>query len=197
MEHVGPTAALPAKPKLAIDDLAGSFGLDINTVTVQAYLHYLLRDLYHSDSDSDLLYTDHDRVSGIINRPKLPSIVGGSNPFIHDMLLKQYNPVQSELRHRFCFKCVDGLDPDLVRYLGKRIDETMDFEESWFPDWSTGLIVPEEVKEIKENTRYLTEKQMWKIQRVEAMEAYRRRCRRETARFRRPKFGKDKLYYRT
>uniref|UniRef100_A0A0V0HCI7 Putative ovule protein n=1 Tax=Solanum chacoense TaxID=4108 RepID=A0A0V0HCI7_SOLCH len=113
------------------------------------------------------------------------------------MLLNQYNSVQSELRHRFYFECVDGFDPDLVRYLGKRIDETMDFDESWFPDWSTGLTVPEEVKEIKENTGYLTEKQMWKIQRVEAMEAYRRRCRRETARFRRPKFGKDKLYYRT
>ncbi|WMV28203.1 hypothetical protein MTR67_021588 [Solanum verrucosum] len=46
-------------------------------------------------------------------------------------------------------------------------------------------------------SRYLTGKQMCKIQRVEAMEAYRRRCRRETARFRQPIFGKDKLYYRT
>ncbi|KAH0671824.1 hypothetical protein KY284_022911 [Solanum tuberosum] len=60
-----------------------------------------------------------------------------------------------------------------------------------------GLRIPEEVKWINENTRYLTGKQMCKIQRVEAMEAYRRRCRRETARFRQPKFGKDKLYYRT
>ncbi|KAH0668603.1 hypothetical protein KY289_023096 [Solanum tuberosum] len=64
-------------------------------------------------------------------------------------------------------------------------------------DRSTGLRIPEEVKRINGNTRYLTGKQMCKIQRVEAMEAYRRRCCRETARFRRPKFGQDKLYYRT
>ncbi|WMV28204.1 hypothetical protein MTR67_021589 [Solanum verrucosum] len=68
------TAVVPAKSKLTID-LANriSFGVETNKSSVaerRGFFHHLFRDF---------LYTDDDRVSG---RPKLPSIVGGSNSFI-------------------------------------------------------------------------------------------------------------------
>ncbi|KAH0674966.1 hypothetical protein KY290_024020 [Solanum tuberosum] len=175
---MGPTAT--GKSKLTIDS-AKCFN-DSDTIQVftrsegerRGGYHHLLGELPDPEfSSSDFRFIDNNRVSDINNRRKLPFIINGSNPLIKASLSR----------------------PVLNGLLSKRIDEMYDELKNEFSDRSTGLMVPEEVKRINENTRYLTGKQMCKIQRVEAMEAYRRRCRRETARFRQPKFGKDKLYY--
>lgn len=205
------------------DKIQVSKGLDITTNKIsiperRGVVHHLLGEFSGSElfTPSDFRYTADERISDIINRRKLPLIVGGSNSFIYALLANQFNPgfdvfdesnpvqfVSKELRYRCCFIWVDVLTPVLNQYLFKRVDEMMSsgmykeleefFEKNGFSDRSSGLrkaigvpemegyfrnlkncttvqekcrLYEEAVREIKENTRQLAEKQIWKIQRL-------------------------------
>ncbi|KAL3367928.1 hypothetical protein AABB24_009008, partial [Solanum stoloniferum] len=134
------------KSKLTIDS-ANSFNdsdkIQVFTRPEVGGYHHLLGELSDLEfSSSDFRFTDNFRVSDINNRRKVPFIIDGSNPLIKALLS---SPV------------LNGL-------LSKRIDEMYDELNNEFSDRSTGLRIPEEVKRINENTRYLTGKQMCKIQ---------------------------------
>ncbi|KAF5745259.1 hypothetical protein HS088_TW07G00842 [Tripterygium wilfordii] len=84
-------------------------------------------------------------ISGIVSRGKLPLIVGGSNSFIHALVVDQFNAdedvfstgwnsksISTEFRYNCCFIWVDVSFPVLCDYLAKRVDEMLDlgmFEE--------------------------------------------------------------------
>ncbi|MCD9641844.1 Adenylate isopentenyltransferase [Datura stramonium] len=231
------------------DKIQISRGLDITTNKIsmperRGVVHHLLGEFSPSESHPEFSPSDFrseadNRISDIINRRKLPLIVGGSNSFIYALLSNRFNPgldvfeesnpvhwVSKELRYRCCFIWVDVLTPVLNQYLFKRVDEMMNsgmfeeleefFEKNGFSDSNSvsrnnsglrkAIGVPEmegyfrkykncataqekcrlheeAVTEIKENTRQLAEKQMWKIhrlreagwdlQRVDATEAFR------------------------
>ncbi|XP_060215809.1 adenylate isopentenyltransferase-like [Lycium barbarum] len=208
-------------------------GLDITTnkISIQEQnniVHHLLGEYEFSFSDftpSDFRFEANKRISDIINRNKIPLIVGGSNSFIYSLLSNRFNPsldvfdelnpvqcISKELRFNCCFIWVDVKTPVLNQYLDKRVDEMMKtgmyeeleefFKENGFGSGSgrvaglwKAIGVPEmegyfrkkksyeeALNEIKENTRLLAEKQMWKIgrlreagwdlQRVDATEAF-------------------------
>ncbi|KAG5603824.1 hypothetical protein H5410_025316 [Solanum commersonii] len=205
------------------DKIQVSKGLDITTNKISineqgGVVHHLLGEFSGPElfSPSDFRYTADNRITDIINRRKLPLIVGGSNSFIYALLSNQFNPgvdvfdklnpvqfISKELRYHCCFIWVDVFTPVLNRYLFQRVDEMMDsgmyeelqefFEKNGFSDRKTGIrkaigvpemegyfrnlkncttvqekcrLYDEAVREIKENTKELAEKQIWKIQRL-------------------------------
>ncbi|KAK6788668.1 hypothetical protein RDI58_012466 [Solanum bulbocastanum] len=205
------------------DKIQVSKGLDITTNKISinergGVVHHLLGEFSGPElfSPSDFRHTADNRISDIINRGKLPLIVGGSNSFIYALLSNQFNPgvdvfdelnpvqcISKELRYHCCFIWVDVFTPVLNRYLFQRVDEMMDsgmyeeleefFEKNGFSDRNTGIrkaigvpemegyfrnlkncttvqekcrLYDEAVREIKENTKELAEKQIWKIQRL-------------------------------
>ncbi|TMW91484.1 hypothetical protein EJD97_014290 [Solanum chilense] len=205
------------------DKIQVSKGLDITTNKISineqsGVVHHLLGEFSGPElfSPSDFRHTADNRITDIINRRKLPLIVGGSNSFIYALLSNQFNPgvdvfdevnqvqcISKELRYHCCFILVDVLTPVLNRYLFQRVDEMMNsgmyeeleefFAKNGFSDRNTGIReaigVPEmegyfrnlkncttvqekcrlyeaAVREIKENTKELAEKQIRKIQRL-------------------------------
>ncbi|VVA98190.1 unnamed protein product [Arabis nemorensis] len=81
-------------------------------------------------------------ISEITSRGKLPVIVGGSNSFIHALLVEHFDPetnpfsskpsISSELRYDCCFLWVDVSVSVLFHYLSKRVDQMLEsgmFEE--------------------------------------------------------------------
>ncbi|KAF8035756.1 hypothetical protein BT93_C1705 [Corymbia citriodora subsp. variegata] len=85
----------------------------------------------------------HAAILGVASRGNLPILVGGSNSFIHALLVERFDPeadvfgglglpASPELRFDCCFLWVDVLLPVLEEYLSKRVDELLDtgtFEE--------------------------------------------------------------------
>ncbi|XP_038893291.1 adenylate isopentenyltransferase [Benincasa hispida] len=130
-------------------------GLDITTNKIPLHErhdvpHHLLGDV---DSLHEEFTPFHFRlradnvVSDICSRNKLPILVGGSNSFIHAMLVNHFNPmddvflthshipkslISSDLRYRCCFLWLDVSFPILSEYLSIRVDEMLQlgmFEE--------------------------------------------------------------------
>ncbi|KAA0034562.1 adenylate isopentenyltransferase-like [Cucumis melo var. makuwa] len=128
-------------------------GLDITTNKIP--LHERHDVPHHLLGDVDSIHEDftpfHFRpradnvVSNIASRNKLPILVGGSNSFIHAMLVNRFNPnhdvftncipkplISSDLRYRCCFLWLDVAFPILSEYLSIRVDEMLQlgmFEE--------------------------------------------------------------------
>ncbi|CAK8574072.1 unnamed protein product [Lathyrus sativus] len=125
-------------------------GLDITTNKIPFHQrnnvpHHLLGDIDPSHgyfSPSDFRHHAGDLISDITSRRKLPIIVGGSNSFIHALLVERFNPesnvfdedssssssktISSDLRYKCCFLWMDISFPVLSEYLLKRVDDMFD-----------------------------------------------------------------------
>ena len=126
-------------------------GLDITTNKIPPHerrgvTHHLLGEL---DPVPDLPPSEFRRLAGsvisdILSRRKLPVLVGGSNSFIHALLVDRFDPgsnvfdgsthIQSELslRYNCCFLWVDVSKKVLKEYLSVRVDDMLEsgmFEE--------------------------------------------------------------------
>ncbi|XP_009603978.2 adenylate isopentenyltransferase-like [Nicotiana tomentosiformis] len=137
------TRYFPNSEIINSDKIQISKGLDITTNKIsmserRGVFHHLLGEFSSEFSPSDFRWVASDRISDIINRNKLPLIVGGSNSFIYAFLSNRFepgldvfnesNPVQcisKELLYNCCFIWVDVLTPVLNQYLFKRVDEMM------------------------------------------------------------------------
>ncbi|KAJ9163343.1 hypothetical protein P3X46_023020 [Hevea brasiliensis] len=124
-------------------------GLDITTNKIPIHdrlgvVHHLLGVFDPEDGEvgpSEFRLTAGLAISDIVSRQKLPLIVGGSNSFIHALVVDRFNPeldvfggasVSTQLRYKCCFIWVDVSLPLLCDYLCKRVDEMLDlgmFEE--------------------------------------------------------------------
>ncbi|XP_009762170.1 adenylate isopentenyltransferase isoform X1 [Nicotiana tabacum] len=123
-------------------------GLEITTNKIsmperKGVPHHLLGEFNASESHPEFSPSDFRsaascRINEIINRGKIPLIVGGSNSFIYALLAKRFNPkidflgpsnpvqwVSNELRYECCFIWVDVLGTVLNQYLDKRVDEML------------------------------------------------------------------------
>ncbi|KAG8382888.1 hypothetical protein BUALT_Bualt05G0126100 [Buddleja alternifolia] len=159
---LGPTGC--GKSKLSVD-LASRFfpsseiinsdkiqvynGLDITTNKIPLHErnnvpHHLLGEFHSSESHPEFTPSDFRSsasltISEIHSRNKLPFIVGGSNSFIHALLVKMFNPeldvfnesnldiaFSKEFRYRCCFIWVDVSPQVLNQYLVKRVDDMLD-----------------------------------------------------------------------
>ncbi|XP_049348837.1 adenylate isopentenyltransferase 1, chloroplastic-like [Solanum verrucosum] len=164
-------------------------GLDITTNKISmtercGIHHHLLGEFKPTEShpefsSSDFRSAGDFRINEIVNRGKIPFIVGGSNSFIYALLVKRFdsefdifeslNPVINELRYQCCFIWVDAIAPVLNQYLDKRVDEMLDsemfeelkeyFEKEGFSDSSSDGIrkaigVPEFEKYFKGKISY-------------------------------------------
>ncbi|CAN4112921.1 unnamed protein product [Withania somnifera] len=225
------TRFFPSSEIINSDKIQVYSGLNITTNKIsmperKGVPHYFLGEFTPTESHpefspSNFRSAASSRINKIINRGKIPFVVGGSNSFIYALLTKRFNsgldifdpvnpvlPVTKELRYNCCFIWVDVMPPVLNRYLDKRVDEMLNsemleeleeyFAKEGFSDCSgirKAIGVPEferyfkgersckeAVREIKENTRVLAERQVWKImrlreagwdlQRVDATEAF-------------------------
>ncbi|CAL5210041.1 unnamed protein product [Lathyrus oleraceus] len=121
-------------------------GLDITTNKIPFHQrnnvpHHLLGDVDPSHgefSPSDFRLHAGDLISDISSRRKLPIIVGGSNSFLHALLVERFNPesnvfedesspsISSDLRYKCCFLWMDISFPVLSEYLLKRVDDMFD-----------------------------------------------------------------------
>lgn len=123
-------------------------GLDITTNKIPFHQrnnvpHHLLGDIDPSHgefSPSDFRRHAGDIISDITSRRKLPIIVGGSNSFIHALLVERFDPesnvfdessslstsISSDLRYKCCFLWMDISFPVLSEYLLKRVDDMFD-----------------------------------------------------------------------
>jgi len=120
-------------------------GLDITTNKIPFHQrnnvpHHLLGDIDPSHgefSPSDFRRHAGDIISDITSRRKLPIIVGGSNSFIHSLLVERFDPdsnvfdessssISSDLRYKCCFLWMDISFPVLSEYLLKRVDDMFD-----------------------------------------------------------------------
>ncbi|VVA17982.1 PREDICTED: adenylate [Prunus dulcis] len=121
-------------------------GLDITTNKLPipdrlGVPHHLLGefDPRHGDfTPSQFRAVAGQAISSITNRRKVPMLVGGSNSFIHALLVDRFEPgsnvfepgfngsVSSELRYNCCFLWVDVSLAVLTEYLCKRVDEMLD-----------------------------------------------------------------------
>nr|AAL83819.1 unknown [Petunia x hybrida] len=118
-------------------------GLNITTnkITVpdrRGVVHHLLGEIDpdFNFSPSHFRSIAGQRINSIINRHKLPFLVGGSNSYIYALLTNRFDPdfnpdsnpvhfISNELRYNCCFIWVDVLNPVLNEYLDKRVDEMM------------------------------------------------------------------------
>ncbi|KAF8033075.1 hypothetical protein BT93_D1846 [Corymbia citriodora subsp. variegata] len=126
-------------------------GLDITTNKItpaerRGVPHHLLGS-YDPDngemSPSLFRSLGHAAISGVAARGNSPLLVGGSNSFIHALLVERFDPdadvfgalgqpASPELRYDCCFLWVDVSLPVLEEYLSKRVDDMLDmgmFEE--------------------------------------------------------------------
>ncbi|CAH8386705.1 unnamed protein product [Eruca vesicaria subsp. sativa] len=107
--------------------------------------HHLLGELPVNDNEltaSEFRSLASESISEIASRGKLPIIAGGSNSFVHALLVERFDPgtnpfsskpsISSELRYDCCFLWVDVSVSVLHHHLSKRVDQMMDsgmFEE--------------------------------------------------------------------
>ncbi|XP_039165635.1 adenylate isopentenyltransferase-like [Eucalyptus grandis] len=120
-------------------------GLDITTNKIPLaerhdVPHHLLSSFDPNDGEmtpSQFRSIGHAAISGIASRGKLPLLVGGSNSFIHALLVERFDPeagvfsglgsaASPELRYDCCFLWVDVSPPVLEEYQSKRVDEMLD-----------------------------------------------------------------------
>lgn len=126
-------------------------GLDVTTNKIPpaerlGIPHHLLGvvDPVHGDvTPSEFRSLAGAVVSDVASRRKLPVLVGGSNSFIHGLVVDRFDPnsdvfgdgsvsVSSELRYNCCFLWVDVSETVLTEYLSRRVDDMLDsgmFEE--------------------------------------------------------------------
>ncbi|KAH7516521.1 adenylate isopentenyltransferase isoform X2 [Ziziphus jujuba] len=129
-------------------------GLDITTNKIGLHEragvpHHLLGDIdpTHRGELSPLEFRSvaGETISDIVSRRKLPVLVGGSNSFIHALVVDRFDPnsdvfdgsvsvsvSSSELRYNCCFLWVDVSMKVLSDYLSDRVDDMLDsgmFEE--------------------------------------------------------------------
>ncbi|KAE9618742.1 hypothetical protein Lal_00047728 [Lupinus albus] len=148
------TLFFPFSEILNSDKMQVYSGLDITTNKIPLHqrrgvTHHLLGDVNPDAgefSPSDFRHRAGDIISDITSRRKLPIIVGGSNSFIHALLVERFDPelnvfdaeslstptsssspvISSELRYNCCFLWVDVSFPVLSEYLIKRVDDMLD-----------------------------------------------------------------------
>ncbi|KAK8512922.1 hypothetical protein V6N12_030330 [Hibiscus sabdariffa] len=120
-------------------------GLDITTNKIPPHErkgvhHFLLGDFDDIDADVaplEFRSTAAFVVAKIVSRGDLPVIVGGSNSFIHALLVDNFDPevdvfaagsgsVSHVLRYDCCFLWVDVAWSVLRHYLCQRVDEMLD-----------------------------------------------------------------------
>ncbi|KAJ9694349.1 hypothetical protein PVL29_010041 [Vitis rotundifolia] len=119
-------------------------GLDITTNKIQMHErqgvpHHLLGDFdsFHAEiTPSQFRSVAAAAISDISSRRKLPVLAGGSNSFIHALLVDRFDSesdpfngsdsVSTELRYHCCFLWVDVSFAVLSDYLSKRVDEMLD-----------------------------------------------------------------------
>ncbi|KAK3438075.1 hypothetical protein EUGRSUZ_C02687 [Eucalyptus grandis] len=120
-------------------------GLDITTNKIplaerHGVPHHLLSSFDPNDGEMTPLRfrsIGHAAISGIASRGKLPLLVGGSNSFIHALLVERFDPeaevfsglgsaASPELRYDCCFLWVDVSPPVLEEYQSKRVDKKLD-----------------------------------------------------------------------
>ncbi|RDX67127.1 hypothetical protein CR513_54030, partial [Mucuna pruriens] len=124
-------------------------GLDITTNKIpqaqrRGVPHHLLADVDPQQgefSPSDFRRRAADLISDISRRRNLPFLVGGSNSFVHALLVQHFDPnvnvfhhddtlgngiLSSDLRYRCCFLWVDIAFPVLSQYLRDRVDDMLD-----------------------------------------------------------------------
>ncbi|XP_027362740.1 adenylate isopentenyltransferase-like [Abrus precatorius] len=123
-------------------------GLDITTNKIpireqNGVPHHLLDEFDPSNDEftaSEFRQRASKLVADISSRRKLPILVGGSNSFIHALLVERFDPVlnvfddsrptiPSELtglRYQCCFLWLDVSLPVLTEYLLKRVDDMLD-----------------------------------------------------------------------
>ncbi|KAF8035757.1 hypothetical protein BT93_C1706 [Corymbia citriodora subsp. variegata] len=126
-------------------------GLDMTTNKIKpddrrGVPHHLLGSFDPDDGEmtpSQFRSLGHAAISDVAFRGNLPILVGGSNSFIHALLVQRFDPeadvfgclgspASPELRYDCCFLWVDVSLPVLEEYLSKRVDELLDtgtFEE--------------------------------------------------------------------
>lgn len=164
------TRFFPSSEVINSDKIQVYNGLDITTNKISmpercGVPHHLLGEFKPTESHTEFSPSDFRSAGGctineIVNRGKIPFIVGGSNSFIYALLAKRFNsgvdifessnPVSKELRYQCCFIWVDVMAPVLNQYLDKRVDEMLDsamfeeleeyFQKEGFSDSSSGGI---------------------------------------------------------
>ncbi|MCD7467511.1 Adenylate isopentenyltransferase [Datura stramonium] len=145
------TRFFPSSEVINSDKIQVYSGLDITTNKIsmperRGVPHHLLGEFKATESHPEFSPSDFrsvaaSRINEIVNRGKIPLIVGGSNSFIYALLAKRFNseldifepsnPIQwvtEELRYQCCFIWVDVMAPVLNQYLDKRVDEMLDSE---------------------------------------------------------------------
>ncbi|MED6215855.1 hypothetical protein PIB30_001994 [Stylosanthes scabra] len=120
-------------------------GLEITTNKIPIHErngvpHHLLGDVSPSHGEftpSDFRLRAGQIISDITSRDKLPIVVGGSNSFVHALLVERFDPelnvfdggdaeISPELRYECCFLWVDISFNVLRDYLLKRVDDMLD-----------------------------------------------------------------------
>ncbi|XP_014511995.1 adenylate isopentenyltransferase [Vigna radiata var. radiata] len=119
-------------------------GLDITTNKIpltqrRGVPHHLLGDVDPSlpeFSPADFRRRAAHIIDDISSRDCLPIVVGGSNSFVHALLVEDFQPdsnvfhdaerlISSELRYKCCFLWVDIAFPVLSQYLCHRVDDML------------------------------------------------------------------------
>ncbi|KAK4260835.1 hypothetical protein QN277_003900 [Acacia crassicarpa] len=123
-------------------------GLDISTNKIplderKGVPHHLLGEVDPANGEFtawDFRSAAGSIISDITSKKKLPIVVGGSNSFIHALVVDQFDPainvfdgegsspssISSELRYNCCFLWVDVSFPVLSDYSLKRVDDMLD-----------------------------------------------------------------------
>ncbi|CAN1826404.1 Adenylate isopentenyltransferase [Linum perenne] len=150
------------------DKMQVYWGLDITTNKIsikeqRGVPHHLLGDFDPTAGDftaPQFRLAAGEAISDISSRGKLPVVVGGSNSFIHALLVDRYTPgsdvfngsenrIPAQLRYDCCFVWLDVSFSVLCDYLCRRVDEMLESgmleelaefysEESWSS--KTGLL---------------------------------------------------------
>ncbi|KAL4302219.1 hypothetical protein GQ457_10G022140 [Hibiscus cannabinus] len=139
------SAHLPRPQIINSDKMQLYNGLDITTNKIppderKGVRHFLLGDFDSIDADvepSQYRSTAAFNVAEIASRGDLPVVVGGSNSFIHALLVDTFDPevdvfaagsgsVSHVLRYDCCFIWVDVVWSVLRDYLCRRVDEMLD-----------------------------------------------------------------------
>ncbi|KAF8399117.1 hypothetical protein HHK36_014982 [Tetracentron sinense] len=119
-------------------------GLDITTNKIPMHdrlgvPHHLFDEFDSLDGEltpAQFRLVASSAVASISTRSRLPLLVGGSNSFIHALVVDRFNynsdvfdglhSISSELRYNCCFLWVDVQFAVLSKYLSRRVDEMID-----------------------------------------------------------------------
>ncbi|CAN0876233.1 Adenylate isopentenyltransferase [Linum grandiflorum] len=166
-------------------------GLDITTnkISIQdrrGVPHHLLGEFDPAAGDftaAQFRRAAGESISDISSRGRLPVLVGGSNSFIHALLVDRHRPgcdvfygsteenrISSQLRYRCCFVWLDVSFPVLCDYLCRRVDEMLESgmyeemaefysSESWSSQ--TGLLKAIGVPELERYFQQVGKEKLW------------------------------------